>query len=151
MTFEFTLDYDLVRELLTIPSCYRRMADDSAPPPELLDVGPLKGVRHVLAWDRGAPVALFVLVDRGRYAEVHFCFRPSVWGCTLEIARLFLHWVWRHTPYERLEGPVPGHNRLALRLAIAAGFRRVGEMKDSIRKDRKVYDLNLLEITRPHE
>lgn len=90
-----------------------------------LDVGPREGIEYILATDGGA-IAVFLLASRGADTEVHFCFSPEVWGHTKPIAIAFLEWVWANTSHVRLLGPVPSHNRLALRLAMACGFTDTG-------------------------
>jgi hypothetical protein len=89
---------------------------------EAFEVGPCRGIEFVLASDPD-PVAVFLLERRrdGSVA-VHFCFVPAAWGYTLPVAAAFLEWVWKNTAHTRLLGPVPAHNRLARRLAIACGF-----------------------------
>jgi RimJ/RimL family protein N-acetyltransferase len=149
VTFERTNDLDLVREILTDPQCWRRMTDDQAPAPE--DFQPLArpGLEYVIAVDSGRAVALFVLIERGSAAEVHFCFRPEAWGAAAAIARAFVEWIWRETQLQWLLGPVPAHNRLALQLAKKAGFTVFAVEKSTVRKRGKTYDRILLQVKRP--
>lgn len=134
MTFERSEDYAAIRTLLTEPRCVRRMAG-GAPSPELPADLAQPGIEYVLARDGAEAVAVFVLVD----GEVHFCFSPAAWGTTRPIAQGFLQWVWTHTDRRHLLGPVPAHNRLAIRLARAVGFTVCG----------KANGLVLLEIRKP--
>jgi hypothetical protein len=136
MTFERSLDYALITEILTEPRAWRRMQDGG---PRLADfrAGPSCEIEYIIARDRdGSAQAVFLLVDG---EEVHFCFAPSVWGHSEWIARGFLSWVWANTSASRLLGPVPVHNRLALRLAKRVGFREYGFTQELV----------LLEIARP--
>ncbi|MCC6475281.1 MAG: GNAT family N-acetyltransferase, partial [Burkholderiales bacterium] len=94
-------------------------------------------------------IALFVLVEHGDGAEVHFCFRPEVWGRTVAAGKAFVEWVWRETEIERLIGPVPTHNRMALALARAVGFQDWMRQIRCVTKNGKTYDRLLLLITRP--
>lgn len=155
MTFERTTDTRLIRSFLTEPRCYRRMANDSAPPIAEFRVGyPLPiGITYVVGVEYGAEAeALFLLCDTQEgpsVAEVHFCIIPEAWGRTVEIARAFLEWVWRETRLKRLIGKVPGYNRLAKRLAERVGFVQYGVSVAPIQKHGKMFQVNLLEIRRP--
>lgn len=113
------------------------MAGDSAPELAGFEVGPLPGFEFVLATEDAKALAVFVVVDGD---EVHFCFSPDAWGHTRAIAAGFLHWFWANYPNAtRLLGPVPRHNRLALKLAKAVGFHECAETPELI----------LLEIRKP--
>lgn len=104
---------------------------------DTFEVGPRVGIEYILAKEDSEPVAVFLLVT-GLWplapAEVHFCFVPAAWGRTRPIAIAFLEWVWKNTAHTRLLGPVPAHNRLARRLAIACGFEPGPEQVLEIRK-----------------
>ena len=151
MTFERTTDLELVRQIITNPACYRRMANDQAPPLSHFQAVRQDGIEYIVARENHEPVALFLLVSLllGTSPEVHFCFSPQCWGRTREVALGFLTWVWANTPYRRLIGPVPAYNRLALRLALAVGFRQFGVEKHAVQKHGKPYDRILLEVLRP--
>jgi RimJ/RimL family protein N-acetyltransferase len=151
-TFERTQDLDLVREILTAPPCWRRMTDDQAPSPEAFQPIACAGLEYVVAVRDGRALAIFVLIVQDAAAEVHFCFRPEAWGESAPIARAFVEWVWRDTPWTWLMGPVPEHNRLALRLAEKAGFTRFAVHRAAVRRRGKTYDRILMQIARPsHE
>lgn len=134
MNFERSTDYELIREILTEPRCYRPMGH-TAEEMEYFEVGPAPQIDYILAREGARPLAVFLIVQG---VEIHFCFVPSVWGHTLPIARAFVAWVWANTDAKVLLGPVPAHNRLALRLACAAGFReyanRGGNVLTEIRR-----------------
>jgi RimJ/RimL family protein N-acetyltransferase len=65
------------------------------------------------------------------------------------ILEAFLEWLWKTTERTRLVGPVPSYNRLALRLARAAGFREFDVVQNAVHKGGRAYDLVLLEIRKP--
>ena len=135
MTFERSTDYALIREILTDPRAWRRMRADS----EAVDfeVGPRAGLEFILARaDDGAPAAVFLIAGG---VEVHFCFVTAFWGRSEPVARAFIAWCWANTLYKRLLGPVPHHNRLALRLAKRVGFTEYAVQGDLV----------LLEIRKP--
>lgn len=150
MTFERTEDMDLVREILTDPKCWRRMANDQAPLIEEFSPKPRPDLVYVLARAGDRVLALFVLKSLdGMAAEVHFCFHPTSWGGTADVALAFVEWVWDNTSIEELRGPVPGYNSLALKLAKSAGFRETSRALNRISKRGKLYDRILLEAIRP--
>lgn len=151
MTFELTTDYELVRSLLTEPRCYARMRNDEAPNPEELQVGGFAGVRYVIGLDGKVPVAVFMLIGSKSKAVVHFCMSPHKWGDTEPIAIEFLEWAWKNTRLIWLKGPVPSYNRMALRLALAAGFKPEGIEENVGKKNGKLFDLCWLAIERPRE
>jgi hypothetical protein len=121
LLFERSTDYGAIRKLLIEPRCYSRMTGNGHASADL-DVGPRAGIEYILARECGEPIAVFLLATRGGETEVHFCFAPEAWGRTKPIAIAFIDWVWANTIHTRLVGPVPSHNRLALRLAMACGF-----------------------------
>lgn len=149
MTFERTEDMRLVREILTEPSCWRRMVDDLAPGVDEFDPRPRSELEYIVARENGGAIALFVLVDIESAVEVHFCFRPKARLAIVRAGRAFVEWVWAETDIVRLIGPVPGHNGLALRLAKACGFTEIDKEGGAVRKDGQVYDRILLEARRP--
>lgn len=120
MTFTRSTDYEAIKALLTEPRAWRRMCGAMGTP-ETFEVGPKDGLEYILATEHGKPVAVFVVLQG---VEVHFCFAPGVWGRTLEIAQAFLEWLWSHAETAMLIGPIPKRNRLALSLALRAGFKK---------------------------
>jgi hypothetical protein len=134
LTFERSIDYALILEILSEPRCWRRMTGTQPVP---FAVGPIEGIEYILAFDGERRASAVFLLVGGE--EVHFCFTPEVWGHSEWIARGFLSWVWANTSASRLLGPVPVHNRLALRLAKRVGFQEYGFTGDLV----------LLEISRP--
>lgn len=155
MTFERTLDLGLVRKILTEPRAWRRMASDEAPAREHFRPQARPDLLYVIARsDAGRPLALFLLQESGGRVEVHFCFRSEPGfrrdrERALEaIGQAFLEWVWRHTDIDCLIGPVPGHNRLALRLAYACGFRPFAVERGAITRGGLQYDRILTSVYR---
>lgn len=135
MTFERSTDYALIREILTDPRAWRQMKPESEAAD--FEVVPRVGLEFILARaDDGAPAAVFVIAGG---VEVHFCFAVACWGHSEPIARAFIAWCWANTLYKHLLGPVPHHNRLALRLAKRVGFTEYAATET----------LTLLEIRKP--
>lgn len=117
MNFAVSTDYAAIRKILTDPRCMRKMD------PRPFEVGPREGLEYVLAVENNKPIGVFLILDG---VELHFCFSPDVWGHTLDVARGFLDWLWSNSTANVLVGPVPKRNRLALSLALRAGFKEYG-------------------------
>lgn len=154
MTFSFSTDYALIRSILVNERAYRRIVNDAAPAARDLRVGPVAGLRYVIARDDlNTPAALFLLASAGYdpgVAECHFTFVPAFggWRATL-IAREFLQWVWRETSLVTLVGPVPSYNPAAERLARAVGFRETEVKPLAGKRHGETFDLHVLTIERP--
>ena len=149
MTFARSTDYAAITELLTELRSWRRMVNDSAPEVSAFRAKPREGLEYIVASDAGGRMAAVFLLDRdggSASAEVHYCFAPGQWGNTVRIAQAFVAWVWANTGIKRLTGRTPDYNRLALRLARAAGFREVGRQQGAYLRRGRPYDLVLTEI-----
>lgn len=146
VTFARTTDLDAIKRLLTIPECWRRMVNDSAPPREQFEVTP-SDIEYIIATEDGNVAALFLLVPP--LPEVHICVLPHWWGHSREIVLAFLEWVWTNTPHRRLVGPIPAYNLLCRRLAEDVGFAQFDIERGAVEKRGKRYDRLLLEIVHP--
>jgi hypothetical protein len=126
------------------------MTADTAPARSRFQAIPREGLEYIVASEGGKPVAVFLLVTIGDGAECHFCFSPHAWGDSERIARAFIEWVWvNYTNYSRLLGPVPSHNRLCRRLALAVGFEPLATLPGALTRRGTLYSILLLEIQRP--
>ena len=151
VTFERTNDVDLIRRILTIEACWHRMVNDSTPLPEEFEVKQPERFTAVIAIEDEKTAGLFLIVPlRATEAEIHFCFMPNFWGHARRIAFNFVDWVWEETSLNRLVGPVPDYNPLALKLAKAVGFREVGSDSNVGTKHGKPFNLIVTELRRPH-
>lgn len=150
--FERSTNYELIASILTNSASYRRMTDDTAPCVEDFFVGPVEGFFMAVAFDEVSPVGMF-MVGGNKYApgiaECHFCFIPQAWGRTGKIAEAFLSWIWQETSIYKLIGLVPTHNRLALRLVKAVGFRQFGVQPCAGTRNGVDFDLIQMEINKP--
>jgi len=145
-----TQDRGLVRSILTNPRCYRRMVNDAAPMLEDFEVAPETGCQYFVAERSGEVAGLFVLRKiEADVAEVHVCIVPAAWGTSAAIVRAFLAWAWQNTGYGKFVAPVPGYNRLALRLARSVGFRQSLQIPRQVSKHGKPHSLYLLGLYRP--
>ncbi len=146
--FTYTTDAALVKSILSEPRCFRRMNND---PVSLATINAMDTLptRLLFAVPSVRKNALFVMSSLAPgVSEVHFCVTPSAWGQAEYIVNEFLGWIWRTTSIKRLVGPVPSHNRLALRIARQTGFRHVETKPAAAAKDGKQYDLLVMEISR---
>lgn len=151
MIFERTYDMDLVKTIITNPKCFGQMANDSAPPREKLECVDRSGTLPIIARnDDGILAGVFLLVSIVPHvAEVHFCLLPSAWGQGDKIGEEFLEWAWKGTSLNTLRGPVPAYNRLALKTALACGFRISTVTDDAVQRGGKLYAMIHTVIERP--
>jgi RimJ/RimL family protein N-acetyltransferase len=150
LTFHPSTDWNLIQGILTDPRLYSFMANDGAPPREDFSAGEGQYMAVLCCNEAGKLTGVFLIVpvDIGS-AEIHFCFAPgSAWRMK-EAGREFVQWVWRETSLDRLIGPCPSYNPLALRTAKAAGFREAGKIRAKQTKNGKPFHLILTAIERP--
>ena len=124
MRFERTVDFELVRRILTHPDLYSRMGDDGSPPREQFRPNPHPDIWYVLAIEYECPAGLFVLVPENVITwQIHVAMLPWAWGAIAQLAgRSILPWVWEHTPCRRITASVLAGNRLA----VQYGLRTLG-------------------------
>ena len=146
-----TRDFAAVKEILTYPSVYRRMADDFAPRPEDLEIPDSPKILYWLAALNGKEIGCFVVVERSPVlCEVHFCFTPFGWGGAARIAaKEFLRQLWQDTGYMRAIGNIAASNRLALKFAKEFGFAAFGRNHQSFQRGGKLIDEIWVGISRP--
>ncbi len=151
MTFAPSHDYALIQSILADQKCYRRMVNDKAPDREDFRARAKEGLRHILAYEQGKPVGVYLLVNLGKSntdAEVHFSILPEAWGRAVPITESFLGWVWQNTTLQRLTAPVPSYNRLALRIAKLVGFREYQVAEDAGTRRGSSFGLILMELVK---
>ena len=152
ITFSRTDNLYLVKAILNHPELMRRMTDDKQ---VALTIGDLRKARPVVSYIVArvdeAVAAVFVLISTLASGEIHFAFLPEFWGRekTEKVGREFLSWLWRTSSLRKLVAPVPGHNRLCRRLALAVGFRDSGICGEPVMKHGVKYETNILVIERP--
>lgn len=152
MHFTYTEDLQLVQEILTNRRAYAQIRHDALPPPEEFRVEPIAGARWVIGWVGELPIAAVMMIRKKQRVQIHFCMTPKAWGKAYEIGQRFLGWYWRlHKGLREIVAAVPGHNRLALRMAQQAGFAHVGVDPLAGTKDGKPWDLHWFLMKRPKE
>jgi len=150
MEFIITRDMDEVRALMTIRPCYVRMGDDSKPRVDEFKIkNPDSFIAVMAKGPKGTEAAFLIFPSDSKTAEIHFTFAPAAWGRTKTIARGFLQWVWDNTTLERLIGPVPNFNRLALQLAQGVGFKQYDVQVGVGKRHGHPFDRIMLERLRP--
>lgn len=168
MTFAFTRDLALVREVLTHPTQARMSSDDGT---DLITWDPSADERvyYVLVSDpergkesltkRGvlrpagfseAALGIFSLYPQNAVCyEIHAALLPRAWGARSRAAlRGALEFAWRETPARRIVCAIPAYNALAIKLAKDCGFRAFGRNRASWLRWGKLHDQILLGISR---
>ena len=150
MNFEVTRDMEELKAILTIRPCYIKMGNDSTPKREDFKIENPDRFTAVIAKGPDGNEAAFLIFPKGdKQAEIHFTFVPTAWGQTKAIARGFLKWVWENTEFDRLLGPLPSHNRLALQLAQSVGFTQYDVEVGVGKKHGQEFNRIMLECIRP--
>jgi len=124
------------------------MINDAAPAREHFRVKPNDSIRYVVIRKDAIPVGMFLLAGGPEEAEIHFCLLPQVWGESFPVGWQAIVWIWTHTQIQKLTGPVPSYNRLALKFARRMGFRPKG-IRPGGTKHGKLFHLILMELPRP--
>jgi RimJ/RimL family protein N-acetyltransferase len=144
---------EAVRQILTLPSIFRHIGDDSTAP--RLEFQPVDhpAIWYVMAYDGEEELGVFLLCPENFICwQVHVAMLPSamiIKGRFTECGRQFIEWVWQNTPCLRLVAHVPAFNRLALRFAERAGLQQYGVNKMSFAKKRTLHDQIDLGISKP--
>lgn len=151
MTFERTVDLDLIRAVVTHPKIYRMLGDDFSPKAEDFQPQINEHLWYVVVQSGSKVGGLFFLhPHNGICWEVHTCLLPEFWGPqAIEAARGLIPWVFENTACRRLVTSVPEYNRLALKLALHAGLKAYGRNPKAYQKHRRLHDLVLLGISKP--
>jgi RimJ/RimL family protein N-acetyltransferase len=150
MTFEKTINADLIRSIVTHPQIYPHVSQDGAPTAEEWE--PTFGCEFYIAVvdDDGGCLGIFILVPtNSATVAIHTCLLPHAWGEKAHEASLGIQqWVWENTEFVRLITDVPAYNRLALRFAKRAGLVEFGVNPKSCRKHGKLWDQVMLGVSR---
>ncbi len=145
-----THDTALIRDIVTHPSIYTRMADDYAPPrEEYVPPSPDAAVFVAVEVD-GAVKGVWVLVPQSHVLwEVHTALLPEIWGTTAKLAApMLLDWVWQNTACQRLFTVVPQYARATRKFAMHAGMEECGVHERAYMKDGELQDLIIMGIGR---
>ncbi len=146
ITLERTLDYELVRQIMTHPRLYDHLVDDGAPAAELFYPAEHPGIFHLLAREGDEVLGLYI-TNRINAAtwEVHHALLPCAWGDrALAVGRAYEAWMWENTGAQTLLGFTPSCNRLALRYARRLGMTVRGQIPQAWRRGGVLHDLIVL-------
>jgi RimJ/RimL family protein N-acetyltransferase len=152
--FERSIDYELIRSIITHPKLWPYLSDDGSPEPE--DFQPIRHealwyviVREVEADAAGDLLGMWMFVPQNSICwEVHTALLPSAWGERGQLAsRLLPGWMWKNTPCRRIITSVPSSNRLALHFAARAGMTVYGVNECSYLKNGMLCDQICLGLT----
>jgi RimJ/RimL family protein N-acetyltransferase len=152
LTFERTVDFHLVRSILTGPGIYPHITDDFSPAREVFEVNQNAAIWYVLAIDGGKVVGLFSLLPRNAIRwELHFAMVRKVSPkITREAGRGIVPWIWEYTHCKRLMAEVPVCNKAAVRYGLRAmGLKAFGRDRAAFLKNGKLVDLICMGISRP--
>ena len=148
---ERSLDYDLIREIVTDERIYRVTSDDLAPEPDMIRIPASEDIVYLLARDDGHTLgfAMFNPVNGVTY-EAHICFLRCAYGAKAKAAfAQMLAWMWSWTIAERICGAIPDYNRLAIAFCKRIGFGEYGVNPQSWLKNGRLHDMVMLGISRP--
>jgi RimJ/RimL family protein N-acetyltransferase len=156
--FERSIDYELIRSIITHPKLWPYLSDDNSPAPE--DWQPIRHealwyvvVREIETDAAGELLGLWMFVPQNSICwEIHTALLPSAWGERGQLAsRLLAGWLWKNTPCRRVVTNVPASNGLALHFAHQAGMKIYGINEASYLKGGKLLDQICLGLTKPVE
>jgi len=122
LTVSRTYDLELVRSIITHPSCFPSVSDDNCRAEEFRPSADPR-IIYLLAM-KASPLGIFMLVPESEVClEIHTCLLPHAWGPTArEVARLAETWIWSNTTCKRLITKVPEFNQTALKYALQGGM-----------------------------
>jgi len=151
MNFYRTYDLELVKHIMTEPTVYPFITDDSAPAPSDFQPHDHPAIWYVLCYEGETLLGMWMLVPQNSVCwEIHTCLLPAGRGAIGRIAAQQLQkWIWANTPCRRVVTNVPAFNKLALKYAKEAGMYEFGVNPKSFAWRGALYDQTLLGISRP--
>lgn len=140
-------DNNLVVSILTHPSIYWWVTDDSALPASNLDFTPFLSINNVYVLLPREGCITIYYPRNGTTWEVHSAALPESRGKNMvEAAMDSLVWMFTNTPCRKVNTLVPSFNPLALRLAKQCGMKIEGVDRKSFLKESVLYDQTQLGI-----
>lgn len=150
MTFERTIDYGLIKEIVTHPKIWPYVTDDFSGAAE--DFKPIQheSAFYLLVKDGTEVLGVFALFPDNKICwKVHTCLLPTSWGRRArQAAKEAMQWVFANTHCQRLITDVPEYNVLALRFSHMAGMTQFGVNPKSYMKDGILHDVTMLGISK---
>src|SRR5215472_3517947 len=143
-----TLDYDLVREILTHPDIFDLMRDDCCPAAENFAVNTHAAIRYLKATSGGRelPFGLFALFPENAVCwDLHVAMLQ--WAKTSEkwqAAKALIPWLAKNTICESLVLAAPAWNKSVIMYGVhGIGMRYAGRFKKAFVKGGEFHDLVL--------
>lgn len=151
MTFERTMDYALIKWIITRPEIWQHATDDFGPSPAEFEPAQSDAVWYVSVRDGDELLGMFMLVPENAICwKVHTCMLSTAWGKKAkQAAKEGIEWAWENMPALRLVTDVPEYNRQASIFARWAGMTQFGLNPKSYQKNGKLQDVMLLGISKP--
>ncbi len=148
-----TYDRHTIKNILTNPKIYSRMADDYAPDREVFEPANPDEAAYVQVEVDGCVKGLWILVPHSQTLwEVHTALLSEIWGSVAkQAAPLLLKWVWDNTICQRLYTLVPVASRAVRKFAMYAGMEECGVHEKCFLKDGELQDLIIMGINRSSE
>jgi RimJ/RimL family protein N-acetyltransferase len=149
IVIEHTKNYPLLMRIATHPRIYRPSSDDASPRPEAWRIPERDDCIYLLARidQQLLGFVAFYPVNGVTY-EAHLCFLSRGPVNQQAFAKM-LGWMWGATKAQRIIGAIPSYNRAAIAFAEKAGCTVYGVNPKSWMKDKKLYSLICLGISRP--
>ena len=148
---ERTLDYGLIRTIMTHPAVYPHISDDFGAAPENFWPMESPALFHLLVWDGEELLGLFITHSINPLLwEVHHCLLPNARGRRArEAGKAYLAWLWENTQAATVFGLTPANNTLALRYARGLGFTEIGRLTGCYLQRSERHDLLIFGRHRP--
>jgi hypothetical protein len=145
MTFEASTDADLVRSIMTHPSIYGYMGDDSRPPVESFIPCFDKSLLYVTVKDKEELIGMFLLVKHSAVKwEAHTMMLPNGRGRrAIRAYREGVEWC-KSNGCKYLFGIIPEDNVSAVEVALLGGMEMVGIMRHSVVRGGKLICENVV-------
>jgi RimJ/RimL family protein N-acetyltransferase len=150
LAFERTLDFSLVRQIITHPRIWPHVSDDFSPAPEDFVPKQDEAIWYVLVKNGDELLGLFSLFPQNAICwELHTCLLPNAWKrWTVPAARGLFGWIFSNTGCLRIVTSVPEYNRVAVRAAVLAGMMQFGVNEKSWMRRRELQDQILLGVSK---
>jgi hypothetical protein len=150
VTFERSIDYKLIREILTAdPRSYDAMSDDASPSIAEFEPNQHPAIWYVVVRSAEEPIGLFTFIPQNAVCyEAHTCMLRAAWGReALTAGRGVIGWMFEHSPCRRIVGATPAYLRLAVRFAESSGMVEYGRNPKAFLKNAILHDLILTGIS----
>lgn len=133
---EWSSDGSLATEI--IRSIYDFVSDDSCPPAEEFEVTLNDIIRFIVCYNAGQLMGGFLLIFKGKDAEIHTCLLPIAKGKAKDFGDLVLQKIFKETDVDRVTSYALVDNPLAKRLALRCGLKFTGYGQSVFKNGQKI-------------